>query len=177
MIPKVKKILFTSDLSEMARPAFDFTAAIACGQGARIVILHVIEDTTPYASTHVQSFLGKERWQQLQEGFENEARQFLSGKRREGVVIKEALGEFCRVAQEELGEDNLVGDQILVARGNVVDEIINTATESGCDLIVMAHYIRGKLSEAVLGSTSRRVIRRSPVPVLLVPIQVDDSKA
>ena len=174
MIPKVKKILFTSDLSEMTRPAFDYTAAIACGQGAKIVILHVIEDTTPYASTHVQSFLGDERWQQLQQNFENEARQLLSGKRREGVVIKEALGDFCRTAQAELGETGLVSDEILVARGNVVDEIINTAKETESDLIVMTHYVRGKLSEAVLGSTSRRVIRRSPVPVLLIPVHVNE---
>ena len=174
MIPKVNKILFTSDLSQNARPAFDFAAAIACRQGASMVILHVMEEQTPYASVHVQGFLGEERWRQLRESHEQEARQMLSGKIREGVVIKEALGEFCRVAKAELGEDDLATDAILVTRGNVVDEIINTAAEMKCDLIVMANYFRGKLSEAVLGSNSRRVIRRSPIPVLLVPVQIDE---
>lgn len=174
MIPEVNKILFTSDLSKNTRPAFDFTAAIACRQGARIVILHVMEEQTPYASVHVQGFLGEDRWQQLRQSHENEARQMLSGKIREGVIIKEALGEFCRLAKEELGEEGLVADEILVARGNVVDEILNTAADMKCDLIVMANYVRGKLSEAVLGSNSRRVIRRSPIPVLLVPVQIDE---
>ena len=174
MIPEVNKILFTSDLSQNVRPAFDFAAAIACRQGASIVILHVMEEQTPYASVHVQGFLGEERWQQLRQSQEQEARQMLSGKIREGVIIKEALGEFCRIAKSELGEDNLATDDILVTRGNVVDEILNTAADRKCDLIVMAHNVRGKLSEAVLGSTSRRVIRRSPIPVLLVPVQIDE---
>jgi nucleotide-binding universal stress UspA family protein len=173
MIPQVNKILFTSDLSSNTRPAFDYAAAIACRQGAGITILHVMEEQTPYASVHVQGFLGEDRWQQLRKSHENEARQLLSGKIRQGAIIKEALGEFCRIAKAELGEAGLTTDEVLVKRGNVVDEILNTAAETKCDLIVMAHYVRGKASEAILGSTSRRVLRRSPIPVLLVPVQVE----
>ena len=171
MIPQIKKILLTTDLSDAARHAFDFAAAVACRQGAAMVILHVMEDPSTYSSVHVRSFLGDERWKQIKESHEDEARQILIGKKREGAVIKEALGEFCRIAANELGEPGLSTDEIRVVRGNVVDEILETAHEKGCDLIVMAHYIRGKLGEAILGSTTRRVLRLSRIPVMLVPIQ------
>ena len=170
MLPKVKKILFPTDLSESARSAYNYAAAIAYGQDADMVILHVLEDQTPYASVHVQSFLGEDRWNQLQDTYENAARQMLSGKQREGIMIKEALGEFCRTASQDLGQSAPKADEVLVAKGNVVDEILTAAAETDSDLIVMAHHIRGALGEAVLGSTTRRVIRRCRIPVMLIPV-------
>ena len=55
-------------------------------------------------------------------------------------------------------------DDIIVVRGNVVDE----TQDRGIDLIVMGYHSRGKLEGAVVGSTTRRVLRRSRMPVLLV---------
>jgi nucleotide-binding universal stress UspA family protein len=34
--------------------------------------------------------------------------------------------------------------------------------------------VRGKLEEAVLGSTTRRLLRRSKIPVMLVQLANDD---
>ena len=59
-------------------------------------------------------------------------------------------------------------DETIVARGNVVDEILTVSRDKECDLIVMGYQDRGKLGEAVLGSTTRRVLRRSNIPVMLV---------
>jgi nucleotide-binding universal stress UspA family protein len=43
------------------------------------------------------------------------------------------------------------------------------------DLIVMGYHPRGRLEEAIVGSVSRSVLRRTQVPVLLVrlPERVD----
>jgi nucleotide-binding universal stress UspA family protein len=59
-------------------------------------------------------------------------------------------------------------DETVVTRGSVVDEILAESRDRGCDLIVMGYHVRGKLEEAVLGSTTRRVLRRSKIPVMLV---------
>ena len=59
-------------------------------------------------------------------------------------------------------------DEIVVASGNVVDEILATVDSRRCDLVVMGHHVRGKFGEAFLGSTSRRVLRQCRVPVLMV---------
>ncbi len=169
MRTNIEKLLFTTDLSEGTRVAFDFAAGIACRHGADIIILYVMEESSSYAGSHLAGFLGEDRWKELKESQENEARQILIGKKREGAVIKDALNEFCRTAKEELGEENVPADEILVARGNVVDAIMDTVDAKACDMIVMGHHIRSKLGEAVLGSTTRRVLRRSRIPVLLVP--------
>ena len=63
---------------------------------------------------------------------------------------------------------NFVADEILVTRGNPADEILAQAEERNCDLIVMGTQGHGILEDALIGSTARRVIRRSKKPVLVV---------
>ena len=63
--------------------------------------------------------------------------------------------------------DDLV-DGADVRRGNPVEEIIKSAEEHNCDLIVMGTHGQGTLADVMLGSTARRVIRRSKIPVLVV---------
>jgi nucleotide-binding universal stress UspA family protein len=46
--------------------------------------------------------------------------------------------------------------------------IIDTALESGCDLIVMASHGRGGLAAMVLGSETVKVLTHSMMPVLVV---------
>ena len=53
-------------------------------------------------------------------------------------------------------------------KGNPVEVILNVAKEKNCDLIVMGTHGMGTLADVVMGSTARRVIRRSPTPVLVV---------
>lgn len=45
--------------------------------------------------------------------------------------------------------------------------IIETATEGGCDLIVMASHGRRGISRMLLGSQAMKVVTLSPVPVLI----------
>ena len=51
----------------------------------------------------------------------------------------------------------------------VYEAIIATATDRGCDLIVMASHGRSGLSAMVLGSVTNKVLTYTKVPVLVVP--------
>ena len=51
MIPEIKKILYTTDLSQNARHAFSYAASIANRYGAGVTILHVLEDISPTATS------------------------------------------------------------------------------------------------------------------------------
>jgi nucleotide-binding universal stress UspA family protein len=53
--------------------------------------------------------------------------------------------------------------------GRVVDSIRDWAQSRAADLIVMTTHGRGPLSRCWLGSIADQLVRRSPVPVLLVP--------
>ncbi|MFB6073867.1 MAG: universal stress protein [Haloarculaceae archaeon] len=55
-----------------------------------------------------------------------------------------------------------------IRKGLPRDEILAYAEENGNDLIVMGTHGRRGLERYVLGSTTESVLRRSPVPVLVV---------
>ena len=168
MVPEIKKILFTTDLSKNSRHAFNYAVSAADKYGATITILHVMEETSPSTTAHLKSFIGEDKWQELEKSHQQEARQILIGKKKEGAMIREALHEFCEEIQKDLAECEIMTDEVIVAKGNVVDEILAETQNRGIDLIVMGYHSRGKLEEAVVGSTTRRILRRSNIPVLLV---------
>lgn len=169
MIPNINTILFATDLSRNSRHAFKYAVSIAHRYGAKLSLLHVMEEVSHSADVRLKNFIGEERWQEIKGSHEEEARQILIGKKKEGAMIREALDEFCKQMQTESEVDYKI-DKINVVRGNVVDEILSEAQRIGCDLIVMGYHVRGKLEEAVLGSTTRKVLRRSKTPVMLVQL-------
>jgi nucleotide-binding universal stress UspA family protein len=167
-VPKIKKILFTTDLSQQTRHAFTYAAGLAHQYGATLTILYVMEDMSQPESAHLQAFIGNERWEQLRVAHEQEVQQILIGKRREGALIREALGDMFTAMQKELPEKNLQSDEIVVTQGEPVECIIQEADARQADLIIMGYHPRGRLAEAIFGSVSRSVLRRSTIPVLLV---------
>jgi nucleotide-binding universal stress UspA family protein len=57
---------------------------------------------------------------------------------------------------------------VSVRFGNVTEEICRAAKEEPCNLIVMATHGRSGFDRVVIGSNAERVLRCSPVPVLMV---------
>ena len=58
-------------------------------------------------------------------------------------------------------------DTIRVQDAQPYEAIIATATDRGCDLIVMSSRGRGGLSAVVLGSVTNKVLTYTKVPVLV----------
>ena len=168
MVPQIKRILFTTNLSKESRLAFDYAISLAMQYGASVTILHVMEESRWTTTSYPKNLLGEERWQRLRESHEQQVRQILIGKQKEGSLIREALDEFCKEAEKDHKECEFAMDDIVVAHGSVVDEIIRLTQERKCDLIVMGYHGRRQFEEAILGSTTRRVLRRSKIPVMLV---------
>ena len=170
MIPVIKKILFPTSLSRQTRSAFEYAVSIANQYGATITLLHVMEEVSHSADVRLKNLLGEERWQELQDSREQEARQILIGKKKEGAMIRQCLDEFCEKIRSDLGDVGFTTEDIIVARGNVVNEILTEVANKNYDLIIMGYHVRGKLEEAVLGSTTRKLLRRSRTPVMLVQL-------
>jgi nucleotide-binding universal stress UspA family protein len=167
-IPQIKKILFTTDLSKQTRHAFNFAVGLASQYGASLTILYVMEEVSPSQGANLQGFIGDERWEELRQSHEQEARQILIGKKREGTMIREALGELFTATQAGLPERKVASNEIVVTQGDTVDSILHEAQARQVDLIVMGYHPRGRLEEAIIGSVSRSVLRRTHLPVLLV---------
>ena len=101
MIPQIKKILFTTDLSKQTRHAFNYAVGLANQYGASLTILYVMEELSPSQSVNLQGFIGDERWEDLRQSHEQEVRQILIGKKKEGRMIREALGDMFASTQKD----------------------------------------------------------------------------
>jgi nucleotide-binding universal stress UspA family protein len=91
----------------------------------------------------------------------------LSAAERAEVDRETATAEF-QSAIEALRQDGLEVEAHFV-EGAAADVIFETAKATCANLIVMSTHGRGGLGRVVYGSVADKVLRRVPVPVLLVP--------
>src|SRR5512134_3078660 len=115
VIPEIKKILFTTDLSKQMQHAFSYAVGLANQYGASLTILFVMEDNPQVKSQDFEDFLGEKRWAEVRQSYEEEIRQKLIGKRREGDMIRRALGEMLSDAKQNMGAGDLGSDELIVA--------------------------------------------------------------
>ena len=163
MIPEINKILYTTDLSKNARYAFSYAASLANRYGAGITILHVLEDI-PSSDSLVINIIGEKKWNELRKTNEQKVLE----------TIRERLEKFCADVSAELPSCPFITDEIIVKIGNPVDEILLQAETSDCDMVVMGAHGHGIIADAMMGSTSRRVLRRCKKPVLVVRLPEGD---
>jgi nucleotide-binding universal stress UspA family protein len=159
MLPKIQKILYATDLSENSKRAFGYAASVAQSFGARLIVLHVVEPINPNTYMQISSMLGEAEWVNLQMGRDSQLTE----------EIMKRLKLFCQDLQTDLSSFPLKEDQILIRKGLPVDEIIGLADDEGADLIVMGTHGYGLVKDALMGGTVRRLVRRSAIPVMVVP--------
>ena len=164
MIPEIKKILYATDLSDNARYAFGYAISLADRYDAKISVINVVEELSPFAQSMVEDIVGTEKLVSLRK--EKEAKIIES--------IKQRLGEFCQQAIQEVPECSLAVERTIVESGQPVDVIIRHAEEMNADLIVMGSHGQGMLADVTMGSTSRRVLRRCSRPVLVIRLPEDE---
>lgn len=97
------------------------------------------------------------------------------GSRDEGTRRAEAYLDEVTTRIREAGFEGELSTELLPA-GNASHAIVRHAVEAGADLVVMTTHGRGPIQRAWLGSTADGVIRRSPVPVLLLRSRDDGSE-
>ena len=169
-LPKVdvKKILYATDLSENARYAFAYAVSLADLYNASITFVHVLPEVPRRLDKSVIGYISEERWEEIKSQNVEEAREAIIGKKRDHLAIRDALHQFSKDVKEGREGEGFVTDDIIVVRGNPVEEILKHSEDINCDLIVMGTHGHGTLADAMMGSTARRVLRRSAKPVLVV---------
>jgi len=163
VIPEIKRILYTTDLSPNARFAFSYAASLANRYDAGVTILHVLEDIST-ADSLVINIIGEEKWTDLRKRNEKEVLN----------TIRSRLSKFCEDVQAELPSCPFITENIIVKIGNPVDEILQEVETNSYDLVVMGAHGQSALADALMGSTSRRVVRRCKKPVLVVRLPEKD---
>ena len=142
---KLKKVLVPTDFSESARHALTYGISFAREYEAELTLLHVVENlTVGYASDLFPVPMA-------------EVFQEISGY---------AKAELAKLAAEARKKDVAVVEQVV--QGKPSAEIIRFAGETEVDMIVLGTHGKGMLDQALFGSTTERVVRRAPCPVLTV---------
>ena len=83
-------------------------------------------------------------------------------------MIHEVLEQFSNDVKRESNAEIEFADEIVIDRGNPVKQILKQADLRDCDIIVMGSHGQSTLAGVVMGSITKRVLRRSQKPVLVV---------
>lgn len=160
IVPEIKRILYATDFTDHADHVFGHCASLADHVGAKITVLHVIESSTDY-TFDLSAYLSEEKWSEIRRSQEQEARDY----------VDQRLKRFRSEARRADGSLELEIEDVVVTAGNPADEIVQRTENGDFDLVVMGSHGHRTLAETFIGSTVRRVVRRSTTPVLVVRLQ------
>lgn len=165
MIPRIKNILYATDLSKNSAYAFRYAVNSAQKHDATIHILHVIETLSPATEGLLLSYIDQEKLGKLKE------------EKQETLIkrIKDRLSEF---AQRELKDDPETVKRVAsinVVFGDPAVEILQKADDLNCDAVIMGTHGKGLISHAFLGSVSERVLHRIKKPVFIIPLPAGET--
>jgi nucleotide-binding universal stress UspA family protein len=135
----IRTILHPTDFSTRAEAALDTALSLARDHGARLIILHI------------------EPPDSLAEGTFDTP--------RDPRAVQRAIDQI-RARVEGTGSTAPL--EILVHEGDPLEEILRTADERHCDMIVLGTHGRTGLGRLMMGSMAEEVVRRARCPVLTV---------
>jgi nucleotide-binding universal stress UspA family protein len=160
MIPKIQKILYATDLSPNSAFVFRYAINSANKHDANLIILYVLEELSVTAHAMLSSYLNEEQ------------RKTLTQEMRSSVLerIEKRLKVFCEKELKDQPELAERVESIKVAEGFPPEVILSKADELNCDVIIMGTHGKGIIQNTFLGSTSRRVLRRTRKPVFIIPL-------
>jgi nucleotide-binding universal stress UspA family protein len=160
MLPKINTILYATGLGAGAPYVFRYALSLARKYDARIWIVHGREPLSATAQSMADLYMYKETAAEVFERASREAEE----------KIRKNLEELC---SQELCDDpqgRRRVDDIVVAKLPPKQAILEEAAKCGADLIVMGSHRHSVLADAMLGTTTLKVLHSTTVPVLVVKI-------
>ena len=140
-----KKILVTTDFSENSFFAIPYAVDLAQKYDAEITLLHVIEPIIAPADFAWGSYNLTEIEQKTRDYAEANLDKLISEHFPETMAVKKHL-----------------------AFGTPFKEVIQYASDENFSLIIISTHGLAGLSYVLFGSTTEKIVRKSPVPVLTV---------
>ena len=160
MMPEIKRILYTTDLSPNSGYLLRYALNSAKKHGAKLIVLHVFEELSPTANALVMSYLDDDETEQIAEEKIAYAKE----------LILKRLQTLCKKELNSDPEAEDVIESIEVVGGYPADEILSKADEFNCDVIFMGTHGKGFLKHSYFGSAAKKVLRRTRKPVFIVPL-------
>jgi len=165
-LPDIKKILYCTQIGPNSAYIYRHAMALAEKFDASITVLHVMETLTPDQEARINGYIGPAAIHDVVAHEEQDAL----------TRIKKHLSTFCA----RLGEANSCSmrvEKILVAESSSpADEIVKQSAAMGADVIVIGAHAHSSIMDALLGSTTQKVIRKSTIPVFVVQVPAGEQE-
>lgn len=142
-----KRILCATDLRSAALDVVEYALSLADAASAYLTLLHVLEGPEFERDSPLRFWVPEI--------------QTLRGRLRQDARMRLRLAVPDEVRLQVAVRD-------LVAEGRAHEEILRVAREEAPQLIVLGAHGHGALERMLFGSTSHRVVREAPCPVLIV---------
>lgn len=146
-----KHIMLPVDGSELSRKAEKECIAFAKSIGAKLTAIHVVS----HFHLHFQPWATpKSVHTKIEKEHEEEATE----------IAQKMISALTKRAKV----DGVECDGLVVVGDHPYEEIVNSAEERKCDLIMMASHGRRGLDAVLLGSETVKVLTHTKIPVLVV---------
>jgi len=148
----MKNILLAVDLQESDQTLISHAAAIAEKFGSRIWIIHVAAPDPDFVGYGVgPTYVREMRADEL---------------RKEHRLLQEYAVRL---------NTRKINTEALLIQGPTIEMIRDEARKLSIDLLVLGSHKHSFLYEAFVGRTEIRLIKESTVPVLIIPLDEDES--
>jgi nucleotide-binding universal stress UspA family protein len=160
VMTEIKTILYATDLGKHTRPAFRMAVSLAKNYNAKIHFLYVIEPLNTNTASLINSYMPEGNIEDLY-------------KRSVGELHEKVNNRIEKFCQDELDGKEFPGGKPVadIIEGSPATTIISLAEERNVDLIVMGAHTHSALNNLFIGSVADKVVNRTTIPVLLVPLK------
>jgi nucleotide-binding universal stress UspA family protein len=156
---EIGSILYAADLSDDCELVLAYAITLANRLGARLEVLTVIPEERERSLIEVDSYVPQDELDKYHDARALRVKQHIEAQ----------VAAFYAVRAGTAPERTMA--EIAVHEGDDVAELIlDEAGKASADLIVMGSRGEGVLMGLLFGSVVQEVTRKSPVPLLLVPI-------
>lgn len=160
MLPKIKKILYATGMGAGAPHVYRYALELAKQHDAQIIAVSALEKLPSFAQTLIAAHIPIEQ----QEKIHLEAHEHAKDKLQERISI---------LCEKESGNDQQTLQRlsgIRIEDGAPAQVVLRVAEEIKADLIIMGSHRHTVLGDAMLGTTTHKVLHSANTPVLVVRI-------
>jgi nucleotide-binding universal stress UspA family protein len=159
MLPKIKTIVYATALGPGAPYVFRYAMSVANQYGADIVAVHAMEQLSPFAQSLVELHISHEDSESMH----------LQAREKVKENLRHRIRQLCDKEKTDDSSGCRVSD-IRIVEGPPAQVVLAAAAEIDADLIIMGSHRHTVLGDAMLGTTTHKVLHSATQPVLVVRI-------
>jgi len=152
-------ILIALDYDPSAQKVAQEGFAIASSMSAEVILMHVVSEPVFYSSqaySPITGFLGYVNMEEIH-------LDSISGP-------KKIAQSYLDKIKQHLGNETV---KTYISEGDFADAILDAAKDIHADAIVLGSHSRSRLEHLLLGSVTEKVLKNTPIPLIIIPIKTN----